>query len=203
MHRKVKPVANGYYHIYNRGVNYQNIFFKAENWSFFLRRLRYYCTPDKADIIAYCLMPNHYHLLVYLKTDTFGEDVMQPFMVSYSKAINKQEGRVGPLFQGPYKAKHVHNDRYLMHLSRYIHLNPVTAGLAEKPEEWAYSSYLEYVGLRAGTLPQPNIVLRNPVFRNPVFDKNRVSTAYTTYADYVTSGHDEKAGLSASLLFDE
>jgi REP element-mobilizing transposase RayT len=63
MRRKIKPTVDNYYHIYNRGVNYQNIFFNQENWLFFLRLLRRYCTPDKAAIIAYCLMPNHYHIL--------------------------------------------------------------------------------------------------------------------------------------------
>jgi REP element-mobilizing transposase RayT len=128
MRRKIKPTVDNYYHIYNRGVNYQNIFFNQENWLFFLRLLRRYCTPDKAAIIASCLMPNHYHMLVYLKTEVFGEEVMQPFMVSYTKAVNKQQGRVGPIFQGPYQAKWVNNERYLLHLTRYIHLNPVTAG---------------------------------------------------------------------------
>ena len=135
MRRKEKPTINRYYHIYNRGVNYQNIFFTQENWLFFLRRLRHYCTPDKAQIIAYCLMPNHYHLLVFILTETFGADVMQPLMVSYTKAINKQEGRVGPLFQGPYRAKLVASERHLMHLTRYIHLNPVAAGFVAAPED--------------------------------------------------------------------
>ncbi len=206
MRRKDKPIANRYYHVYNRGVNFQDIFFNKENWVFFLRRLREYFTPDKAIIIAYCLMPNHYHLLVYLLTDNFGTEVMQPLTVSYSKAINNQEKRVGPLFQGPYKAKSVGNDRYLLHLSRYIHLNPVEAGLVNKPEEWAFSSYQEYIGMRKGTLPHPEVIWEQLVggdSRNPVFDKNRVSEAQRVYADYVCSGDDYRAGLTASLLFDE
>ena len=206
MRRKDKPIANRYYHVYNRGVNFQDIFFNKENWGFFLRRLREYFTPDKAIIIAYCLMPNHYHLLVYLLTDNFGAEVMQPLMVSYSKAINKQEKRVGPLFQGPYKAKSVSNERYLMHLSRYIHLNPVEAGLVIKPEDWAFSSYQEYIGIRRGTLPHPEVIWEQLVGgdpRNPVFDKNRVSEAQRAYAGYVCSGDDYRAGLTASLLFDE
>ena len=84
---------------------------------------------------------------------------MQPFGVSYSKAINKQQKRVGPLYQGPFKAKHVDQEGYLLHLSRYIHLNPVEAGLVKSPEQWAYSSYRDYIGLRKGTLAKPEIVL--------------------------------------------
>ena len=138
--RKIKFKARNYYHLYNRGVNRQPIFFQDENWGFFVKRLRKYCQPDLVDIIAYCLMPNHYHLLVYLKADELSEEVMQPFGVSYIKAINRQQKRVGPLFQGPFKAKHVDQENYLLHLSRYIHLNPVRAGLAEDPRKYRWSS---------------------------------------------------------------
>ncbi len=156
---KVKIAAGNYYHVYNRGVNYGNIFFVPTNWSFFLRRLHHYFISDLADIVAYCLMPNHYHLLVFVKTDEFGKRVMQPFGTSYTKAINKQQERVGPLFQGPFKARLVEFDKDLIRLSRYIHLNPVAAGFVDAPDEWDYSSFLDYVGLREGTLPKSAIVL--------------------------------------------
>ncbi|MFZ0544943.1 MAG: transposase [Candidatus Promineifilaceae bacterium] len=199
MRRKEKPTAGNYYHIYNRGVNFQKIFFIRENWFFFLRQLRSYCTADYAEIIAYCLMPNHYHMLVYLKTDNFGKEVMQPFMVSYSKAINNQEKRVGPLFQGPYQAKSVPTEGYLLHLTRYIHLNPVTAEIVVRPEDWEFSSYREYIGLRNGTLPKTDVILKNPVFDNsPVFNSPQQA-----YADYVCTPNDPRTGLVSSLLFDE
>jgi len=67
--------------------------------------------------------------------------------------------RVGGLFQGAYRRKRVGGDQYLVHLSRYIHLDPVMDGLVEHPEDWEFSSYQEYVGLRGGTLPRPRIVL--------------------------------------------
>ncbi len=66
---------------------------------------------------------------------------------------------MGPLFQGPFKAILVDRDEYLLHLSRYIHCNPVNAGLVNRAEDWAYSSYRDYIGMRNGTLPQPAIVL--------------------------------------------
>ena len=153
-------LADNYYHIYNRGVNRQAIFFQKKNWGFFISKLRQYFVSSIVDILAYCLMPNHYHLLVYIKVDDlFSCKVMQPFGTSYTKAINAQEKRVGPLFQGRFKGKLVENGRYLHHLTRYIHLNPVEAGLVARPEEWPYSSYLEYVGLRPGTLPQTSVIL--------------------------------------------
>jgi len=158
-YRKIKFIAGQAYHLYNRGVNRQPIFFCKENWGYFIRQVRHYFQPELIDILAYCLMPTHYHLMVTLKTDDFSARVMQPFSVSYTKAINRQQDRVGPLFQGPFRAVWVDKDSYLLHLSRYIHLNPVAAGLAARPEDWAFSSYRDYVGLRDGTLPITDEVL--------------------------------------------
>jgi putative transposase len=84
---------------------------------------------------------------------------MKRLAVSYTKAINKRYGRLGALFQGGYRHRHIGENQYLIHLSRYIHLNPVLDGLVKRPEEWEFSSYQEYVGLRSGTLPRPEIVL--------------------------------------------
>ena len=160
--RKIPFVEGEYYHIYNRGINRQKIFFQAENYRFFLRRLREHLLPDHAAIIAYCLMPNHYHLLVRPKSVRFSE-CMQSFGTSYSKAINKRFDRVGPLFQARFQALHVDQESYLLHLSRYIHRNPLEADLVKRLEEWEFSSYLEYSGKRQGTLPEPGVILRNSV----------------------------------------
>lgn len=158
-YRKVMFQEGHVYHVYNRGVNRQSIFFCEENWGFMLRLFRRYFVPDLVDILAYGLMPNHYHLMVRLKVDDFGEQVMQPWSVSYTKAVNKQQGRVGPIFQGPFQAVHVSRDEQMMHLSRYIHRNPVDAGLVATAEAWSFSSYKDYIGLREGTLPRPDDVL--------------------------------------------
>ncbi len=157
--RKTPIYPGEIHHIYNRGVNYGDIFFTQDNWTFFLRRLREFFGPQKAEIIAYCLMPNHFHLLVKALIDDFGKQVMQPFSVSYTKAINKQEARVGSLFQGPFQNRLVTKDGDLIHLSRYLHLNPATAGFVKRPEQWDFSSYQDYTSLRDGTLPKPDAVL--------------------------------------------
>ena len=152
--RQVTFEAGSYYHIYNRGNNQQLIFFNRENYIHFLRLIRKYLIEENAaDIISYCLMPNHYHLLAYLKVDNFS-NFMQKMTLSYVKAINKYYQRVGSLFQGRFQAIHVDRDEYLLQLTRYIHLNPVKANLVKNPEDWEFSSYREYVDLRRGNLPK-------------------------------------------------
>ncbi len=148
----------GYYHIFNRGNNREPIFFELDNYRYFLRQLEKYFVPDRAELIAYCLMPNHYHLIVCLHIEDLAP-IMQPFTLSYSKAIGKRFGRVGSLFQGPFKSIHIEKNEYFLHLSRYVHLNPVVAGLVKQPEEWEFSSYRDYLGLRQSALVHPEIVL--------------------------------------------
>ena len=136
MPRREQPLASGnYYHVYNRGLAKEPIFFEPENFDFFIRRLRDILTPDVVTMVSYCLMPNHYHTLVQLHTDAFST-FMQRLHMSFANAMNKRYQRVGPLFQGRFQARHVEKDSYLLHLSRYIHLNPVHAGLVTKAEEW-------------------------------------------------------------------
>ena len=116
--------------------------------------------PPVADVLCYCLMPNHYHLLVKLRSAEFSS-AMQRLTVSYAKAINKRRELIGSLFQGPFQAIHVDCEDYLVYLSRYVHRNPVAAGMVTKAEEWEFSSYREYVGLRAGSLPACELILRS------------------------------------------
>jgi putative transposase len=151
--REVILQAGNYYHVYNRGNNRQLIFFERDNYIYFLRQSRNHLINRGVDIIAYCLMPNHYHLLVYLKTEHFSK-LMQAFTLSYAKAINKRYKRAGSLFQGRFQAIHVDREEYLLNLTRYIHLNPVEANLVERAEDWEFSSYQEYVDLRRGSLPK-------------------------------------------------
>ncbi|WP_420641358.1 transposase [Candidatus Leptofilum sp.] len=185
---KTTYIPGHYYHIYNRGVNRQAIFFAKHNWGFFIQRLREYFMDETAVIIAYCLMPNHFHLLVRVLCEDFGRSVMQPFGTSYTKAINREQYRVGSLFQGRYKGKRVDKEGYLLHLSRYIHRNPVEAKLVKHPTDWHFSSYRDYVGLREGTLPKPNIILSQ-------------FSSIAEYAEYVEAGDDNQD--IKHLLFDE
>ena len=188
-YRKVKFQTGQVYHLYNRGVNRRPIFFCAQNWAYFVQQLRTYFQPDRLEILTYCLMPTHYHLMVHLKADDLSVRVMQPFAVSYTKAVNKQQGRTGPIFQGPFQAVLVDRDDYLLHLSRYVHLNPVAAGLAARPEEWAFSSYRDYIGLRSGTLPVTDRVLSQFASRQ-------------AYRDFVESYQEQDDQIIEHLLLE-
>jgi REP element-mobilizing transposase RayT len=160
---------NHIYHIYNRGNNKQRIFFKRENYLYFLHKIRTYVRPH-CDILSYCLMPNHFHFLIYttertlldskrnvgnLQMNVFSEG-WQLLLSSYTKAINKQEGRTGSLFQQNTNSRQVSDDwmslDYRLCCFSYIHLNPTAARLVNVPEDWEYSSYRDYIGLRNGTL---------------------------------------------------
>jgi len=152
--------AEEYYHVINRGNEKQPIYYNEDNYHFFLGRLRKYASKGKQIVIAYCLMPNHFHLLLKETVDDNLKNTMLSLQTSYAKAINKKFKRNGHLFQGKYKKIRIENNNQLLRLSRYIHLNPVKAGLVNVPEEWPYSSYHEYIGLRQGSLPETEIIIR-------------------------------------------
>jgi len=192
MPRRTTPlVPDCYYHIYNRGHNGIDIFYEPENYAFFLRQFSRYVCGEHADVIAYALMPNHYHFFLEVRSFEFSHS-MQNFSISYVKAINKRYKRSGTLYQGSFQAKIVAQNRYLLHLSRYIHLNPVSAGLVDQPEDWEYSSYRGYIGLREGTIPQPSIVLNQ--FQVPGKNGSK------HYRSFVEDLQDEN--IITNLLFD-
>lgn len=96
-------------------------------------------------IIAYCFMPTHFHLILTSLTKNGIATMMSNVLNSYARYFNVKHERHGPLWVGPFKNVHVDSDEQLWHLTRYLHLNPVTARLVAKPERWFFSSYLEYV----------------------------------------------------------
>ena len=163
--RKVEFHKGNYYHVYNRGTNRQLIFRSNENYLFLLRRFGEALPGKWITVIAYCLMPNHYHFLLRQDGEVAISDLMQQTFNSYSKAFNKMYDRTGTLFEGPFKSIHVDKDNYLIHLCRYIHRNPLEANLVKDVQNWKYSNYLEWAGLRVGRLVDHDFV--NSYFKTP------------------------------------
>lgn len=138
------------YHVYNRGNDKVLIFFDDDNYVFFLEKVRKELLPF-CDILAYCLMPNHYHFLIAVKVEL--EDFEMERMdklsrkfgtlqSSYTQAINKRSNRTGALFQAKTKKKSVAD--YAHTCFHYIHQNPIKARLCDKMEDWKYSSFRDY-----------------------------------------------------------
>ena len=129
--RYPKFVTGSHYHLYNRGVAKQPIFYDVNDY----RRFVQYLTklkqnrenPDLEDvhIEVYCLMPNHFHLLIRQCVGTGIQSYLQRFLTAYSMYFNYKYDRVGPLYQGRTKAKWVHDETYFKEISRYIHRNPI------------------------------------------------------------------------------
>lgn len=150
-----------YYHIYNRGARRLTIFREPTNYLFVIGKIKEYSRANDISVIAYCLMPNHYHFLLRQNGDEPAGNVPQSVFNSYSKAYNKRYEQSGTLFEGRFRAKHIYSMPHLLHLCRYIHGNPVKDGLIADPADWPYSNYLEWLGERKGTLVDREFVQNN------------------------------------------
>ena len=160
-------LSDSYYHIYNRGVNKEKIFRDEQDFEVFLGILKRYFDPksrrenratypdysDQLDILAYCLMPNHFHLFIYQKEPSGMTNLLKSTCVSYGMYFNKKYKRVGPIFQQRYKAVLIDNDAQLLHISRYIHLNP------DDYYHWPWSSLPYYLGSKHSQWLRPDRVL--------------------------------------------
>jgi len=148
---------NKTYHFFNQGNNRERIFYKKENYPYFLQKVVIGLRPY-GDILAYCLMPNHFHFLLFLNQEaTIVEKVgaleipkvslaIKNIQSGYARAINKQQNRSGSLFRQRAKLKPVEDGdgNYPLTAFHYIHQNPVKAGLVKKMEDWSHSSFNEY-----------------------------------------------------------
>lgn len=179
MPRRAYPlVSDNYYHIFNRGVNRQPIFNEKPNYIRAVNLIRYYkvieypvrfskflllsndqrksiwnrLTNEKSyvDIVAYCLIPNHFHLLLKQNIDNGISKFLGNFQNSYVRYFNRKYDRIGPLFQGPFKSVKVDTEEQLLHLSRYIHLNPYSSAIINSIndiEKYTWSSFHEYLNI--------------------------------------------------------
>jgi len=142
--------ATGFYHIVFRGINRQHLFEEDSDFLYFLESLQRLKTEMSFELHAYCLMSNHVHLLI--KESKMGDMslVMKRLLTKYAMYFNRKYERNGALIASRYKSQPVEVDEYFIPLIRYIHQNPIKAGMAKLLEEYRFSSYREY--LHGGTL---------------------------------------------------
>lgn len=134
-----------YYHIFNRGIN-SNIIFKTEdNMRYFLELLKKHLT-HKVDVIAYCLMSNHFHLIVkIIEEETVATQAFSNLFNAYAKAFNKQQHRTGSLFEKHFKRKRITDENYLKNLVLYIHKNPEVHGVVKNFYDYKFTSFNSFL----------------------------------------------------------
>lgn len=148
---------NAFYHVFNRGVNKQSIFFSEKDYLVFLKKLRELKKKYDHSIYCVCLMPNHFHISIQTRKSPISK-IMSSLTTSYSMYFNRTYGRVGPVFQNRFKSILIENDAYFLKLSQYIYLNPVKAGLVKDPILYKFSSMREAVGKEPVNLLDEDIV---------------------------------------------
>ncbi|KAA3616292.1 MAG: hypothetical protein DWQ05_11145 [Calditrichaeota bacterium] len=156
----IAPLTPGnFFHIYNRGINSGLIFFSQDNYQFFLDCFAKYVL-EFVDIFAYCLLPNHFHLLIRIRDDSF-VNISRQFsnmFNSYAKAINKRENRHGSLFEKPFRRKLISNDAYLYRLIFYIHSNPKHHKIHDRFDTYIHSSYRAIISDKMTNLQRDSIL---------------------------------------------
>ena len=169
----IEPLEFGkYYHIYNRGINSENIFKENRNHEYFLTLYNKHIDPI-AETFAWCLLKNHFHLLVRIKTseeilqnqqENGSKKIIAPYQSfgnlfnAYTKAINKGYNRHGALFERSFKRKLIDNEYYLRSVIKYIHYNPVNHGFCQHPIEYPWSSYLTCVSEKPTKLKREKVI---------------------------------------------
>lgn len=166
---RITPLVNGeFYHIYNRGSEKRCIYQQPRDYKRFQQTFYHYqflgpklkfsnfnktnlfkpiLNEKYVEIICYCLMPNHFHFLIKQLKNNGISIFMSQLSNSYTKYFNTKYNRVGPLLQGAFKAVYIETDEQLIHVSRYIHLNPIVSGLIKSLDDYPWSSYLEHIKL--------------------------------------------------------
>jgi putative transposase len=169
------------YHVTARGNARQPIFLSKDDAKRFLDALSDTALRLGWRFYAYCLMTNHYHLLVETEHANLGRG-MRHLNGTYTQAFNRAHSRVGHVFQGRYKAILVEAEAYFLELARYVVLNPVRAGMTERPGDWLWSSYRATLG----DVPAPQWLEAGPLLAR--FDHGCEARAKAAYADFVGLG---------------
>ena len=162
--QKTEYLQHGkFYHIYNRGINSENIFFETCNYAYFIKLYENHIDPI-AETYAWCLMKNHFHFLVRIKDENEVGNLKAPHQCfsnlfnAYTKAINKKYNRHSSLFQRTFKRKLIDNEVYFKNLVIYIHNNPVNHQICENAFNYPWSSYLACVSEKSTKLKREEVI---------------------------------------------
>lgn len=180
--RKHMLTTGEVYHVFNHSVGRMPIFRGARECGLFLEAMKFYLQPNPptrfsiyrtargkfsiqlnerlVTVICYCLMPNHFHITLRQEEDDGIKKFIQRVSNSFAHYFNLKYDKRGHVFEGNFKSVHVEKDEQLVHLSRYIHLNPVTAYLVENPIYYPYSSYKAFIGEETLDFVDPTLVLQ-------------------------------------------
>jgi putative transposase len=161
----MKYLDGHYYHVYNRGAHKKKIFYEPANYFYLVSLFKRHHHRYEIAVAAYCLMPNHYHLVIKQNEGGNIGGFLRTTFNGYTQAVNKRYGHSGTLFQGQAKCKHVDSSEYCIQLVRYVHRNPINSELASNLRDWIFSDYPEWIGLRTRLLA--DFELRNAFFKTP------------------------------------
>jgi len=177
------------YHVTSRGDGRADIYLNDGDRHVFLDVLETVCQRMNWQCYAYCLMTNHYHLVVETPEGNLAKGMRQLNGV-YTQRFNRRHDRVGHVFQGRYKAILVEREVYLLELTRYVVLNPVRAGMVATPDQWPWSSYRPMVG----QAPVPPWLARDGILRQFAHTRSEASARYT---QFVQDGQQQASIWSA------
>ncbi|OQX98726.1 MAG: hypothetical protein B6I24_04450 [Bacteroidetes bacterium 4572_128] len=173
--KRISLKSDIYYHIYNRANGSENLFLNEDNYLFFLKKYNFHITPI-ANTIAYCLMPNHIHFAIQIKSEyilknlkkfknlrglNISKKLSQQFsnlFNSYTKAFNKQQNRKGSLFISNFKRKEITNKNYFKEIIHYIHFNPVHHGFVKDLRDWKFSSFEAFSSEKATKIHREEVI---------------------------------------------
>ncbi len=199
--KTITPLRGGsYYHIFNRGINRQILFFEERNFHYFLHLIDKYLA-EYISVLAYCLLPNHFHLIIKIndtiripskekdgipllriidenKIGKFVSNQFRKIFITYSMEINRQENRTGSLFDKNFKRLEITENEYLLYSIFYVHNNPVKHGIANYPNQYKFSSYAAILSNRSTK------IARDLIFE--IFDEK------AAFIDYHSRIHEER-----------
>ncbi|MBI2330564.1 transposase [Candidatus Daviesbacteria bacterium] len=193
--RKITFQDGEIYHVFNRGLDRRSTFTDKKEFERFQKLIKFYRHIDipirfsqvnhqpqeirekiltdlyksgrMIDILSYCIMPNHIHFLLKQTEEKGISTFISNITNAYTKYFNTKNKRIGPLFEGVFKAVHIESEEQLIHVSRYIHLNPVASGIIpdEELEDYRWSSYPEFLSLSSEEISQREFILN--MFKSP------------------------------------